>query len=92
MKGQLGGLKPELKILGDKMDRKFEKLDSKFEKLDSKFDKTDRKFERTDNKIDRLMYFFLGGLILKGGFDSYIDQRRQHDCTTKENYVVGKEK
>jgi len=37
--------------------------------INSKFDKVDRKFERTDNKIDRLVYVFLGGLVLKGGFD-----------------------
>lgn len=42
-----------------------------------------RKFERTDSKIDRLVYFFLGGIVLKGGFDLYMTKEVQ-----KEERVV----
>lgn len=38
---------------------------------------TDRKSGRTDGRIDRLVFFFLGSLVLKDGFDFYIDQRHQ---------------
>lgn len=42
-----------------------------------------RKFERTDSKINRLVYFFLGSIVLKGGFDLYMTKEVQ-----KEERVV----
>ena len=56
------------------MDRMFEKVDRRFEALESKID---RKFDRVDAKIDRLVYFFLCGLVLKGGFDFYINEQNK---------------
>lgn len=50
MKLSLGEVKRELEDLGRRIDANFEGMN--------------RKFERADIKIDRLVYFFLGGLVL----------------------------
>jgi len=62
-------------------------IDGKFDQLDGRFDQIDGKFERLDDKIDRLVYFFLGGLVLKGGFDILMNER-----ATKPSHVTKKEK
>lgn len=36
----------------------------------------EKKFDKMD---DRLVYFFLGGIVLKGGFDFYVNERK-HSC------------
>lgn len=69
-------VRSELKSLGDRMDRNFDKID--------------RKFERSDNKMDRLIYFFLGGLSLKGGFNFYVGKEAHKDRAVEENYVTKK--
>lgn len=43
----------------------------------------DNKFDRFDNKIDRLVYFFLSGIVLEGGFDFYMKER-----APKENRII----
>ena len=73
MKGDVSTIKADLKDL--------------LKKVDNKFDRFDNKFDRIDNKIDRLVYFFLGGIVLKGGFDFYMKER-----ALKENRITEKEK
>lgn len=36
--------------------------------------------KRMDSKIDRLVYFFLGGILLKGGFDFYMAKEAPKDA------------
>ncbi|KAF8459335.1 hypothetical protein BGX38DRAFT_1264275 [Terfezia claveryi] len=48
--------------------------------------KIDRKSDKTDAKIDRMIYFFIGGLMLKGGFDLFI----KRDKTETKDMGVGK--
>ena len=62
-------LRSEVKGLGRKMETKFNKNDSQFEKT---YAKIDHKADKTDSKIDRLLYFFISGILLKGGFDFYM--------------------
>ena len=49
--------------------------------------KIDRKSDKTDAKIDRAIYFFIGGLILKGGFDQFM---KVDKTKTKDIMGVGK--
>ena len=56
-----------MKELGTSMNRKFEDLGNKL----------DRRFDKVDTKSDCLIYFFLGGLVLKGGFDFYINEQNK---------------
>jgi len=70
VKGAVKELKSDVKELGMKIDRKFEDL----------VNKIDRKFDWVDNKSDRLIYSFLGGLVLKGGFDFYINEQNKQSA------------
>ncbi|KAF8446661.1 hypothetical protein BGX38DRAFT_1271035 [Terfezia claveryi] len=49
--------------------------------------KIDRKSDKTDAKIDRVIYVFIGGLMLKGGFDLYM---KGDKTETKDIMGVGK--
>lgn len=51
----------------------FDHLDSDIKALGNK---VDNKFERMDTKFGRMMYFFLGAVVIKGGFDFLLQDRK----------------
>lgn len=55
-------MKRDVKDLGNKIGRDVNDL----------VNKIDRKSDKTDAKIDRAIYFFIGGLVVKGGFDQFM--------------------
>lgn len=50
----------------------------------------DSKSDKTDGKIDCLVYFFVDGLVLKGGFDFYMIKEVRKDFEGKVNYTEKK--
>jgi hypothetical protein len=51
------------------------------QEVDKRFDRVDTELKalsnRMDNKFDRMMYFFLGAPVLKGGFDFFMQERKK---------------
>lgn len=76
MNVKLGHLEAGQKELSNTMEKKFDK---KFDKLDSDLKALGNKM---DNKFDRMLYFFLGALVLEGGFDFYMQEKKQQKLVT----------
>ena len=45
--------------------------------------KIDTKFDKADAKIDGFLHSFIGGILLKGGFDFYMIKDVQNDFERK---------
>ena len=52
--------------------------------------KVDAKGDKTDAKVDRLLYFFIGGILLKGGVDFYMTKEVQAEFEQKIISIVEK--
>lgn len=78
VRGAAHELKLKAKDLSRKMEIQSEMIDHKFEKTDAKIDQANK----TDSKVDRLLYFFIGG-ILKGRFDFYMIKDVQSEFERK---------
>ena len=62
----MNDIKSSLRDLDSKVDKKFDGVDKKFDDVNKKI----------DTKFDRLMLLIIGGVVLKGGFDFYRDERK----------------
>jgi len=76
IKFSLNEVKRDLKDLGKDLGNKFKDLGNQIE----------RRSDKTDAKINRAIYFFIGGLILKEGFDQFMNG----DKTETKGMGVGK--
>ena len=69
----MNDIKSSLKDLDGKVDKKFNDVNEKFDK---KFDDVNKKLDDVNTKFDCLMLLIIGGVVLKGGFDFYRDERK----------------
>ncbi len=63
---KLDGLKQEMDLRFDYVDRQFEQVDKRFDKIEARLDTIDARFVRLDERLDamyRLMILFGGSMF-----------------------------